>query len=652
MHALRLLALTVAAVLLGTGCAGPPDPATSEGPAPAPAAESGFDRLLHQVRQDGTVERATALAAFSVAIGPVPGAPAVSDATGVRPSGTAAVWWTLAHWRELDAEQQGAVRGALLDRHTAPAAFVAAGSGDPDLPCATADSPDSGRLRPVLDAAVSDIARRLGRSLRIPVHLAMNRGQRENHPDGSLTVMYTYPCRGGGPADGTRPTGCTIHVNPHALDAGFSDADRSAFLVHEAMHCYVLDLLGPAAEDLAPWLQEGIPMWVQVALRGGDAKATEKWYRYLRPDRRSLFARSYDAIGFYAQLAGSGVDVWSRIDPMLRAFGTGGNAGAWRACGARAAFLRGWAPGTLHGRRPGAAWDITGYGIPPTRPGQVTTARLAPGDTARAQAPAAGVDVVPMILPPDAVVTLTAVGRPEGLLGSTDGDHPVPDLLATPVCTTTGGCSCPEGSPAAGVRLPGVAAGPADLAITGGLAKATVTVTVTTLAERCARPPRCLPGTWTTTGSRLTLVGGVVETGGAGAVLRIDADGTAALRFDAMRPVTFRARQGLAGTLRYDGTARYRLKLPTTDDSTGTIGAEAVDLDGVKVTVRITSPFDDTVLDHEPLARLADSVGSGVRLGGSPLGSGQGFTCTSSELTLVADGAGGVSGTWSFRRSS
>ncbi|WP_143448809.1 hypothetical protein [Kineosporia sp. A_224] len=604
------------------------------------------------MKPDGTVDRATALAAFSTAIGPVPGAPTVTDAPGVRASGTAAVWWTLAHWRELDDAQQGAVRGALLDRHIAPAAFVAAGAADPDLPCSTADSPDAGRLRPTLDAAVSDIAGRLGRSLRIPVHLTMNRAQRENHPDGSLTVMYTYPCRGTGTADGTRPTGCTIHVNPHAFDTTFSDADRSAFLVHEAMHCYVLDLLGPAAENLAPWLQEGIPMWVQVALRGGDAKATEKWYQYLEPDRRSLFGRSYDAIGFYAQLAGSGADVWSRIDPMLRGFGAGGNAAAWRASSARAAFLRGWAPGTLHGRRQGAAWDITGYGIPPARPSQGTARQLAAGDTVVAKTPAAGVDVVSLVLPADAVLLLTATGKPEGLLGSADGDHPVPDLLTAPVCTAAAGCTCPEGSPAAGVRLPGVAAGPADLAITGGLARSTVTVTVSTLADHCAQPPQCLPGTWTMTGSRLALVGGVSETGGAGAVLRIEADGTAAASFDPMQPVTFRARQGLAGTLQYDGTARYRLKLPPENDSTGTIGVGVVDLDRVRVTVKITSPFEDTVFDHEPLGRLARSFGSGVHLDGRPLGSAHSFKCTASTLTLIADGADGVTGTWSFRRSS
>src|SRR5690242_5981146 len=126
-------------------------------------------------------------------------------------------------------------------------------------------------MRPALDAAIRDIAAHLGRTLTFPVYLSVNRTQQEDIGPGEQFLMYTFPCERTVPNAIGRPDGCTVHVNPIASEADFSDHDRAAFLVHEAMHCYLYDKFGDAYDRVAPWLQEGAPTWVQTAVAGGDS---------------------------------------------------------------------------------------------------------------------------------------------------------------------------------------------------------------------------------------------------------------------------------------------------------------------------------------------------------------------------------------------
>src|SRR5688572_12447073 len=109
---LRALAMTIALAALTTSCAGvqtatpTPSPAAS---AQSDAAPSAYDRLFKRVGPDGEVDLQTALDAFALAIGPVPGAQPV---TGAPPephevkSGTFAVRWIMNHYSELSAEQK------------------------------------------------------------------------------------------------------------------------------------------------------------------------------------------------------------------------------------------------------------------------------------------------------------------------------------------------------------------------------------------------------------------------------------------------------------------------------------------------------------------------------------------------------------------
>jgi hypothetical protein len=652
MRPYRAVSLLMSAALL-TGVLActtedsPPGPPRADAqPPPATA----YDAVLAKVKADGTVDRATALSAFALAIGPVPGVTPPAGPRGPIPSGTAAVLWTFAHWSGLTAGQKAAVRAALtgVDGTNKPASLrrVAAPKG-PDVDCQKADSPDAAALRPVLDEVIAQIGAKLGRQLRFPVFLTMNTTQLEDHPDGTPTLMYTFPCTNGVNDAEARANQCTIHVNPVAMGAQYSDANRRSFLTHEAMHCFVID--GFAAHDALPaWLQEGIPMWVQTTLHGADPIAQKHWFTYLKLDRRSLFRRSYDAIGFFVQLANSGVDVWSRIDVMIKEYLRGGNDAAFKAGQPGADFLRSWAPGHARGARPGPAWDITGNGIPAYRP----AAKAASGASVKVSAPKAGVDLVTLALPADSVVSVAGGAAARGLLGLADGDHPVEELLGKSFCTRAGGCSCPDSSPGAGTDLPTLAAGDGWLGVTGGLKAASVTLTVSPFDGFCDKPPQCVVGDWTHTNADIRAGSGETamhETGGAGMLMTIGADGATRINFTPMKPVKFTVATGLAGTLRYRGTVDYRLGLPPAGATEGQLRYLGGDLSKLTVTARVTSPFDLTVFENESVLGLAAGVG-GLSVDGQPLASDHRFTCSATTLVLkTADGT--VKGTWTFRRS-
>lgn len=659
----RIVGIFVAAVLLtGTAACRGGQPEV-DAPAPPPP-QSAYDRVLDQVAPDGTVSTATALAAFSVAIAPLPGVASPPGPRSLVDSGSAAVHWTLAHWDDLSSDQRNAVRAALVGPVNAnrPAAYRTGwpdrrADRDVDLPCQTADSPDARPLRPALDTAIRDIATHLGRKLTIPVYLSINKQQREDLNTGEPSRMYTYPCEKTEVNNVGKPDGCTIHVNPIAMGADYTDHDRVAFLAHEAMHCYLEDKFGAAYGMVAPWLQEGIPIFVQTALAGGDTRATYYWKKYLDLDGASLFKRTYDALGFYVQLANSGVDVWRRIDAMTAAYLKGGNKAAWKAAGAGEAFLRTWASGHARGARAGAAWDITGYGIPGYRPVAKHYDAIPRGTTVTAAAPVAGVDLIYMMLPTDSTVTVTGDSAARGLLGLADGDRPLADVLGKVFCTKPGGCTCPSSSPGAGASLPPIAAGDAVLAVTGGAGPAKVTITIGDPAEYCARPVQCVVGTWTLTTLDLRYTApsiGMRERGGAGLVMRIAADGTTQLDFNKMAAVVFTASgPGIAGDIRYGGTATYRLKLPAGGGNTGQLVYIDGDLGKIVATARVTKPFQAVVFDHVSVAQLAAGAGraGGVSLDGRPLATDHSFDCSSTTLVLAYLPGGKLSGTWTFARA-
>src|ERR1700686_4566224 len=112
-RSLAPVALSVLAGSMSLACGGgPPKSSAGAGAQPSSAGQSpgpAWKGVLGQVQPDGTVSLATALAAFTLAVGPLPGVTTPAGPTGQLIDGTVGVRWVIGHWAQLTAAQQQAV---------------------------------------------------------------------------------------------------------------------------------------------------------------------------------------------------------------------------------------------------------------------------------------------------------------------------------------------------------------------------------------------------------------------------------------------------------------------------------------------------------------------------------------------------------------
>jgi hypothetical protein len=477
-----LLAVVLLVPACGRDVADPAgDPAggrPNAGPRPGPA----WQAVLAEIGPDGTATAATALRAFSLAHGRLPGVSPPAGDAGVIPSGTWALRALVGHWDAITPEQRRAAAELVPSLATLPDA--GAGSGQ-IIGAGHRAGPTPRRgaafYTELAEEIAEDIGARVGRPLGLPVTATTASVQKPKV--GADTGVYTA-------SGGYRgaPGKCVITVYP-AGDAWDGD-DVGAMIAHEVWHCFQGAVLGLARfwDPAEPaWVSEGQAEWVGASVYPNAPINAMFWPDYLASPATPLTKRSYDAIGFYVQLAQSGVDVWSRLVPTLLA---SGHAASYAAAGAQAdPFLDIWASG--YGRRDtrGAAWDITGPGV--TGPGPAPT---------------------PLSVPDKATVAVHAGAYANALYGVTDDSAEVLHVTATGparvsdpgqdhvvrgdamFCHRPAGCKCPDADQPATplLALPGPEI---LLALTGGPKGADGHVQGLSLKEYCARGP--LSGTWT-----------------------------------------------------------------------------------------------------------------------------------------------------------
>ena len=112
MRPYRLTAILLALAVVATGCAGkhrPPEPRPRRPPANPPPISRCWNGSGPMARST----KDTAVAAFSLAFGPLPGAALPDGPRRPVESGSLAVQWILRHWGSLTPEQQKAARAAI-----------------------------------------------------------------------------------------------------------------------------------------------------------------------------------------------------------------------------------------------------------------------------------------------------------------------------------------------------------------------------------------------------------------------------------------------------------------------------------------------------------------------------------------------------------
>lgn len=530
--------------LVLTGCAASKSatdapPAHNGGQVLQPVELSAYDRVLQGVKPDGGVDLSTAIAAFSVAIAQLPGAPPPAGPRRPVRSGTSAVRWIEQHWAGLTAAQRQAVTAALE--------LPAAGQGGMATPvkapastmdCHRADNAKAAELRPVLDRALADLTAKLNYRLRGPVTLVVNSRAVEGD-----SLAYAVDCATSG-----RPA-CTIHINPKTVHPPYDANSLRVTMVHEATHCVMNDRF-PGRESPG-WLEEGFATFAETQLSDWiDRLSTDLWHIYLETDTGPLFARNNTAVGFFAFLQHNGVDVWSKVFDMHAAYHSGGNKAAWRAAGITDAILDNWGSSYAMGRRPGQPWTIKAPGAPNTGP-QLVHEIVRNGTEINVAAPATATHLVEIDMAAD-VVRFAPTANARGRLGP-DGqdDRLLASLDGVDFCARPGGCSCPASSPHAGAAFTNIAS-KGLLGVTGGLNAASVRVTGVSLEDFCNKPKHCLVGTWR--GDPVRRPSG---TGGEGTVLIIRETGEFSWNFDPMKPLPWIG----SVVLRYNGTITGKVAL-------------------------------------------------------------------------------------------
>jgi hypothetical protein len=384
----RLLAVA----LLAAACA----PAASPSPSPAPPAgedgwapETAWERALLDVDEQGQFSKEAALRLFATAYGSVPGVDAKQDLKGVF-SRTIAIRAVGRVRDQLTDEQRSAVDRALEPPANAvkivipPAAAsgrlqLAAAEGGPELiaealAARAAAQPAGGADAPVslADSAIEQAIRDVGKMSREIIASKLGRDFLGDHD------FYFVPRPADvEPVEGLYPNGGTHGVYPGGVFGGCvttiydeatsqSAVQLAALIAHETFHCFQADAYRVVQpwNEAPKWISEGGATWVGLEVGGPSPNYDRFWKKYLTAPRIDLRTRDYDAVGFYAHLAETGIDPWAGFQGMWAA-GTDHEA-AFEAAGAKSEdFIDSWASGVVRQPARGSAWDTTGPAITP-----------------------------------------------------------------------------------------------------------------------------------------------------------------------------------------------------------------------------------------------------------------------------------------------
>jgi hypothetical protein len=282
-------------------------------------------------------------------------------------------------------------------------------------------------------------------------------------------------------------TQCRITISAKG-DALLGD-DLSQTIAHEVWHCFEAEFGGfPKFSDKQAysWIIEGEAEWVGDTLYPNGMNVSSKfWFAYLEKLDKPLFTRAYDAVGFYSQLAQSGVDVWSELIPILNA--SDNDSAFDTAGGNRDPFLDLWASGYARTPARGDAWDITGPAIPAEVPAP-DGMTIGNGASQPVNVPAYTVGWYGLGISAD-VVTMAVAGHAR--VSDEAGKDYLVQGQAT-FCHKSDGCDCPNQAD----TPPTLALNGNDvfLAVTGGPSGASGGVTGQSLQDFCKK--KNLTGTW------------------------------------------------------------------------------------------------------------------------------------------------------------
>jgi hypothetical protein len=475
---------TVVALTLGMPALATGDPASvaaaadDDAPKPTPV-EAALGRVS---KQTGLLSKQAALRLFETMFGDVPGVKAPPNRVSGL-SGTLAVRAVMSHFDEYTPRQQRAIERLLEPPPgsvsvTVPPAGGAQAASEPSITSIAyvARPVPTDLIEPTVQTAAA-------------LRRAFAGADRLGFDIPNLTMVF-LPTGARRPAGGPRASAWTEEREPGSPNCRMflpaetvKSATRNALvLAHEIFHCFQSQI-EPNYTTLPGWILDGQAEYAASEVQ--RSQTSDWWAEYSSTPTKSLFKRTYDALGFYEHLHQIGINPYKVMPAMLR---DGTNVGAYQASGAASdRFLDSWASGYFLGDVAGEDWDMLGPRLAKHRQ-KATPVTVAIGRADEEGQPFAvpfftnsiyalrvRADVVDVDVDPGSHVRISD--------GTTDTIVPAHGQF----CTRPGGCACPSGDGAGEQPIP--LKRNASLAISGGTDGSDATVRGTTLAELCCAGP-------------------------------------------------------------------------------------------------------------------------------------------------------------------
>ena len=482
---------------------------TSSKPTSSAPGDSAFDAVVSLIGPKGEVSPEMALQAFSLAVAPLP---RVTPPTGSPSNLDAdlAVKWVSEVWDQLSSEQQTAINKAL-EVMSDPYFESSANSANPanitqiswhsviaatDQDCGLflADSGEALNDIPVsvqgyvdmMKSAAGAIASHLGRPSLQKLAVCLMPSGTLSAP--ALTRLFD--------AEHTQlglPVSCSIFLNSDTVNS-LGDGDLGYMMAYKTFNCFAPTadpsetLASFSARRIAPWVRGGAASWagatVAIEVFGGAGdRLNELWSVYLTEPEATLFQRTNDAIGFFAQVDQNQPSAWGVIDDALLA---GDSVGSFYAMtGRRQSFIDQWASGYFRDASRGPDWDILGPAIP-SDTAEAGSIEVANGERQEMAATALSVSIADLSTSAD--ITVLAGNH----LRIHDGVQDFKDVHNQAYCTKEGGsdaCVCPKGSQGEGRPALPTLNVEAKLALTGVEMGGTATIQGMSLEEYCGPQP-------------------------------------------------------------------------------------------------------------------------------------------------------------------
>lgn len=287
------------------------------------APRDAWRRVLDGVDDNGSVSRKTALAAFSLVYGSLPGVRTPGGRHAPIRSGTLAALWALEHRAQMTAAQRTVVdRRLAIPQRDGRSGHVRGSGGDFDF-----------ELDPFYQSMAEKWAGVYAGLLRRPLGLRMAVGTSPGlrpRDFADALPLNRFGVWGFGQA-----SICRIRMG--FAGTSVPPVDQELIMAHEVFHCFEFALLGPNVWQLPhDWIIEGLAEWASLTVDPlpfnlADPASGSDWIAaYLNTPAVPLFDRTYDAVGFWGHLTDFTGVLWPRVSAIVTA---DGDPAAFKAAG-------------------------------------------------------------------------------------------------------------------------------------------------------------------------------------------------------------------------------------------------------------------------------------------------------------------------------